>query len=86
MGGATPAPAAGSVPGAGPTLPADALSVSSSAYFIALARAHLAKIPDVRVDKVEALRAQLDSDSYSPDGEAVADGIVKDHTPQLAES
>jgi negative regulator of flagellin synthesis FlgM len=65
---------------------ADALSVSSSAHFIAVARAHLAKIPDVRVDKVEALRAQLDSDSYSPDGEAVADGIVKDHTPQLTES
>ena len=65
----------------GGVLPTDALSVSSGAQFIAAARAHLAAIPDVRTEKVEALRAQLDSETYHPDGGAVADGLVKEHTP-----
>ena len=59
----------------------DALSVSSTAQFIAVAQAHLAKVPDIRMDKVDALKAQLESDHYHPDGEAVAKGIVKEYTP-----
>jgi flagellar biosynthesis anti-sigma factor FlgM len=59
----------------------DALSVSSTAQFIAIAEAHIAKVPDIRVGKVGALKAQLDSDQYHPDGEAVAKGIVKEYTP-----
>ena len=59
----------------------DALSVSSTAQFIAAAQAHLAKVPDIRMDRVDALKAQLDSDQYHPDGEAVAKGIVKEYTP-----
>ena len=59
----------------------DALSVSSAAQFIAVAEAHLSKVPDIRVGKVDALKAQLDSDQYHPDGEAVAKGIVKEYTP-----
>jgi len=65
----------------GPIGAGDALSVSSTAHFIAVAEAQLAKVPDIRMDKVEALKAKLDSDDYHPAGEAVADGIVKDHTP-----
>ena len=59
----------------------DALSVSASAQFIAVARARLAKIPDIRMEKVEELRAKLEGDQYHPDGEAVADGLVREHTP-----
>jgi negative regulator of flagellin synthesis FlgM len=59
----------------------DALSVSSTAQFIAVAQAHLANVPDIRVDKVDALKAQLESDQYHPDGEAVAKGIMKEYTP-----
>jgi len=76
-GGAPPAPV---VPVSAP-VPTDALSVSSGAHFIQEAQAHLATIPDVRVDKVEAVRAKLDADSYNPDGEAVADGLVREHMP-----
>jgi negative regulator of flagellin synthesis FlgM len=76
---------AGSVqPAASPataTVQGDALSVSSSAQFIAVARAELAKIPDIRTDKVEAIKAKLDSDNYNPDGEAVAEGLLREHTP-----
>lgn len=59
----------------------DALSVSSTAQFIAVAEAHLAQVPDVRTEKVDALKAMMDSDRYNPDGEAVAKGIVKEYTP-----
>ena len=65
----------------GPEAVGDALSVSSTAQFIAIAQAHIAKVPDIRVDKVDALKAQLESDQYNPDGEAVAKGIVKEYTP-----
>ena len=66
--------------------PSDALSVSSSAHFIAEAQAQLAAIPDVRLDKVEAIRAQMDSETYHPDNLAVADGLVKEHTPQRVDA
>jgi len=59
----------------------DALSVSGAAQFVIVARAHLAGVPEIRSERVEALRAKLESDDYHPDGEAVADGIVREHTP-----
>jgi len=74
VGAATPAGAS-----AAPGAVGDALSVSSTAQFIAVAEAVLAKVPEVREAKVEALRAKLGSDSYHPDGEAVADGLVREY-------
>lgn len=64
----------------------DALSVSSTATFITVAQAQIAKIPDVREAKVKALKAKLESDEYHPDGEAVAEGLVRDYTPPHKES
>jgi negative regulator of flagellin synthesis FlgM len=87
--GVAPGKPSGSVQPAGtpstPTVQGDALSVSSSAQFIAVARAELAKIPDIRTDKVEAIKAKLDSDDYNPDGGAVADGLVREHTPPASD-
>lgn len=59
----------------------DALDVSGPAQLMAVAQAEVAKVPDVRTERVEALRAAIDSDGYHPDGEAVADGLVREHTP-----
>ena len=71
---AAPAPGGALVTG-------DALVVSSGAQFIAVAQARLALIPDVRMDKVEALKALMDADEYNPDPEGVADGLLREHTP-----
>ena len=60
---------------------ADAVSVSGTALFIAEVKAKVDKLPDVRTEKVEALRARMDSDDYNPDAEAVADGLVREHMP-----
>ena len=87
--GAAPAMGVGK-PATGSPMPAavqgleavgDALNVSSSAQFIAVAEAHLARVPDVRLEKVDALKAQLASDQYHPDGDSVARGLVKEHMP-----
>ncbi len=64
-----------------PAVSGDALHVSDASRLMGVAQAVLATVPDVRVDKVEALKAQLDTDSYSPDGEAVADGLIREHVP-----
>jgi flagellar biosynthesis anti-sigma factor FlgM len=61
--------------------PLDALDVSSTAQFIAVAKVQIESIPDVRTERVEALRVQLDSEEYHPDGEAVAEGLLKEYTP-----
>lgn len=75
-GAAQPAAPIGATPPAG-----DAVSVSSTSQFVAVAMAQLALIPDIRSEKVEALKARLDSDDYNPDPEAVAEGLVQQHTP-----
>ena len=74
-------PSGGAHPSGPATVQADALSVSSSAQLLAVAREQLARIPDIRTDKVDAIKAQLDSDAYNPDGEAVAEGLIREHTP-----
>lgn len=58
----------------------DAISVSGNAQVLAAARAYLAKIPDIRHAKVEAIRTKMASNTYKPDGEAVADGLVREYT------
>ena len=62
-----------------PVAATDAVQVSSAARLVAVAQQALAAVPDIRTDKVEAIKSQLDSDAYHPDGEAVADGIIKEH-------
>ena len=73
--------AAGSTSATTPAVQGDALSVSGNAQFIAAARAQLDRIPDIRTEKVEAIKAKLESDDYNPDSEAVADGLVREHRP-----
>ena len=80
VGGVAPAPTSAAPAPVSASPAADALSVSSTAQFVAAARAHLAAVPDVRTEKVEALRTQLDSETYHPDPSAVADGLVREHT------
>jgi len=57
----------------------DAVQVSSEARLVAVAQEALAVVPDIRMEKVEAIKVQLDADAYNPDGEAVAEGLIKEH-------
>ena len=75
-------PKASSTPASSPVAPvpgSDAVQVSSAARLVAVAQEALAVVPDIRMDKVEAIKNQLDADAYNPDGEAVAEGLIKEH-------
>ena len=62
-----------------PAQASDAVQVSSAARLVAVAQEALAAVPDIRMEKVEAIKNQLDADAYHPDGEAVAEGLIKEH-------
>lgn len=79
--GSRPVTGSPSVAPAGSLQASDAVDVSGPAQLIAVAQAEIAKVPDVRTERVEALRAAIDSEVYHPDGEAVADGLVREHSP-----
>jgi len=71
---------AASTPASTPVAPAsDAVQVSSAARLVAVAQEALALVPDIRLEKVETIKNQLDADAYHPDGEAVAEGLIKEH-------
>ena len=60
----------------------DAVQVSSAARLVTVAQEALAVIPDIRMEKVEAIKSQLDADAYNPDGKVVAEGLIKEHMAQ----
>jgi negative regulator of flagellin synthesis FlgM len=75
-------PKASATPASAPVAPtsaSDAVQVSNAARLVAVAQEALAVVPDIRMDKVEAIKSQMDADAYHPDGEAVADGLIKEH-------
>ena len=74
---ASPSPAVSATPGPVPTT--DAVQVSSTARLVAVAQEVLAVTPDIRTEKVEAIKTQLEADAYDPDGEAVAEGLIREH-------
>lgn len=65
--------------GPGPTSsPAsDAVSVSSKGQEIGKALQTLAGLPDVRADRVEALKAQIQAGTYQVSGRDIAESMLK---------
>jgi negative regulator of flagellin synthesis FlgM len=78
VGGPKPSASPVSAPVA-PTSASDAVQVSDAARLVAVAQEALAVVPDIRMEKVEAIKSQMDADAYHPDGEAVAEGLIKEH-------
>lgn len=54
----------------------DRVSVSEDAKLMAEAAKRAQEAPDVRVDRVEALRAQVQSGTYTPDSRQIAQKMV----------
>jgi negative regulator of flagellin synthesis FlgM len=57
--------------------------ISSRAREMATAKQVAAQTPDVREDRVEALRRQIQNGSYKVDSDAVADRLVDEHLSTL---
>lgn len=59
------------------TVAGDRVSVSSDAKLVGEAARAAEESPDVRVDRVEALRAQVEAGTYSPDSRRIAEKLVQ---------
>ena len=55
----------------------DKLNISSQARDIQLVKNSIAQLPDVREDRVAALKAQYESGTYQVSGEDIADLIIR---------
>jgi len=55
------------------------IQVSSKAEGASKARKVAQEAPDVRAEKIAALKEKIESGNYQPDFEAVADRMVNDH-------
>lgn len=55
----------------------DKVSVSSDALLVAEAAKAAEESPDVRVDRVEALRQQVQTGTYTPDSRKIAEKLVQ---------
>lgn len=66
-----------------PVASTDALQVSAAARLVAVAQEALAAVPDIRTEIVDNIKGQLDSDTYHPDGKAVADGLIREHLARV---
>lgn len=72
-GGATPQPAQAGVQPA-----ADSISVSGRAAEIGELTNKTSQLPEIREERVEQLRAQVQSGNYRPSAEDIADALLKD--------
>lgn len=61
-----------------PTAGEDKLDLSNRASQVGKLVDQLKDLPDVRQEKVDALRGQIISGDYDPTGEQIADAILKD--------
>jgi negative regulator of flagellin synthesis FlgM len=54
----------------------DTVSLSDNAKLVAQAASNAQVSPDVRVDRVQALKAQVQAGTYNPDSQKIAEKLV----------
>lgn len=64
--------------GAAPPKTADSINVSERATEIHELTAKAEQLPDVREERIEKLRAQVQSGDYRPSAEEIADALLRD--------
>jgi len=52
---------------------------TATEHLVAVAHEVLAETPDIRSEKLKALKRQLDTGTYHPDEEAVAEGLIREY-------
>jgi negative regulator of flagellin synthesis FlgM len=57
--------------------PAAQVDISATAQEIQRVKQLINRLPDVREDRVQALKAQIESGSYNPSGQDIADLIIR---------
>ena len=59
--------------------PATGPKDSEAEHLVAVAHEVLAETPDIRTEKLKALKRQLDTGTYHPDEGAVAEGVIREY-------
>lgn len=52
---------------------------AATEHLVEVAHEVLAETPDVRAEKLKALKRQLETGTYHPDEGAVAEGLIREH-------
>jgi anti-sigma28 factor (negative regulator of flagellin synthesis) len=55
------------------------LKESTADHLVAVAHEVLAETPDIRTEKLKALKRQLEAGTYHPDEGAVAEGVIREY-------
>jgi len=55
------------------------LKGATADHLVAVAHEVLAETPDIRAEKLKALKRQLDTGTYHPDEGAVAEGVIREY-------
>jgi flagellar biosynthesis anti-sigma factor FlgM len=70
------APASTQSAGVKPSAGEDTVNISSTHSDVQTLKASLANVPEVRVDRVNALQQRVSAGQYYPDSQKVADAII----------
>jgi flagellar biosynthesis anti-sigma factor FlgM len=66
--------------GTKPVTGEDTVSISSAHSDLQTLAANLANVPEVRVDRANALQQRVSSGQYKPDSHKVADAMIAEHS------
>jgi len=58
---------------------AEEVKESEADHLVAVAHEVLAETPDIRTEKLKALKRQLEAGTYHPDEGAVAEGVIREY-------
>ena len=64
----------------------DTVKISSTHSDVQTLKANLAAVPEIRVERVNALQQQVNSGQYRPDSQKIADSIIADHSHRGAKA
>jgi flagellar biosynthesis anti-sigma factor FlgM len=67
-----------------PTTGEDTVSISSTHSDVQTLKANFANVPEVRIDRVNALQQKVETGQYSPSPEKIAAAIIADQTSRSA--
>ena len=64
----------------------DTVNISSTHGDVQTLKASLLNVPEIRIDRVNALQPKVSTGQYAPSSEKIADAIIADHVARAAKA
>jgi negative regulator of flagellin synthesis FlgM len=64
----------------------DTVNISSTHGDVQTLKASLLNVPEIRIDRVNALQQKVSAGQYAPSSEKIADAIIADHLTRAAKA